>query len=331
MSTAKGHPFELIPLEVETRGEVIASNVDEFREMVQTALGTINREPETDEEFGQAEQDVKALKVAETAVKEAKQKALADAEQLHKLFDSLDDTSEEIRQARLELEKAVKAKKEEVREKIIETSLAELADELEVVTRGFRPELESAIKGKRTLESMQKAVDGSCKVIARRVQEAKEALDEFEEAYGKELILDRAELELKTAEQVRAELKRRFELAAAEEEKRKLRQEAKKAKAEAEAMKAAKAAEGTDEAAPGDMKPEKADPPKPKKVGSLPTGPSVAGEWAGFETAVLAAFGPLKEAKGRLKHPENIERARRFAAAVNQAWKDAKQAEEVAS
>lgn len=319
---SKGRALELVPLTVETRGEVIASNVDEFREMVRTALEAINREPATDEEFGQAEQDVKALKEAETAVKEAKDKALADAEQLNALFQSLDDTSEDIRQARLELDKVVKAKKAEVRE----TLIADAAEEIDLdLLAGeklslFRDELELVVKNKRTLASMGKALDACVKIVNRRIRRSRAILDEFEEAYGREMILDRAELERKTPEQVEAELRRRFELASAEEEKRTARAEAEKAKAEA----AAARDEAEEARKPAPL-------PEAKKVDSLPTGPSPAAEWAGFETAAMVAFKQLKEARGKLRHEENIERVNRFAGQVNAAWKEAKRGEEVSA
>lgn len=318
MSTTKTkeHAFELVPLTVETRGEVIASNVDEFREMVTAALATINRDPKTDEEFGQAEQDVKALKDAEGSVTDAKAKALSDAEQLQALFASLDDTAGEIREARLELERQIKTKKAEVRDALIDKALLKLGEEVEVSPRGFRIELESAIKGKRTLATMEKALGTASSVILGRIRKARAVLDQFEEAHGAELILDRAELELRTADQVEAELRRRIDLRKAEAEKRKLREEAEKAKADATAAKK-------------EVEEAKKPAPKPKKVGALPTGPSAAAEWAGFETAVMVAFKQLREAKAGLKHEENIERVDRFAGKINAAWKEAKRGEEV--
>jgi chromosome segregation ATPase len=322
--TPKGHAFELIPLTVETRGEVIASNVDEFREMVTAALATINRDPATDEEFGQAEIDVKGLKTAEQAVAEAKSKALEDAAEIRRLFDALDDTILEIREARLELERQIKAKKAEVRERIIDETLADLGDTLQMKPGGFRGEIESAIKGKRTLESMIDETRGAAAIIVRRVNECRDLIEAFEHTNGRELTMDRDALELKIPDNLAAELRRRLELAQAEAEKRKLREQAEKAKAEAEALKA-KAAEAKSEVTEVTEVTEAAKPelPKPPKVEALPTGPSAAGEWAGFETAVIAAFGPLKEAKGRLKHPVNVARAKRFAVAVNAAWKQA--------
>lgn len=335
--TPKGHAFELIPLTVETRGEVIASNVDEFREMVTAALATLNSELVTDEDFGQAEIDVKALKTAEKAVVEAKEKALEDSADIRRLFTTLDEIAEEIREARLERERAIKAKKTEVRESIIRETLDDIGETLQVKPGGFRGEIESAVKGKRTIDSMTGAASSAAAKVIRRVNECRGLIDTFEKTNGRELTMDRDVLELATPDRVAGELRRRLELAAAEAEKRKLREAAEKAEAEAEALKAkAESAAKQDTEDPGktrlvDAAPVRDELPKPKKIGSLPTGQSAEGEWAGFETAVLAAFGPLKEAKGRLKHPANVAKARRFAVAVNAAWKDAQRGEEVPS
>jgi len=318
VSVTKGHAFELIPLAIEAKGEVIASNVDEFREMVQTALAAINREPATDEEFGQAEVDVKALKGAEDSVKSAKEKALADAEQLHALFGALDETSEEIREARLDLEKVVKAKKAEVRNQLISIALDGIKIDLPPmqVSKLFQPELESAVKGKRTLASMKKAFDTAVKVANGRIGKAREILEEFEQEHGREMILDRVELETKTPDQVESELRRRLDVKRADDEKRKAQEEAAKAKAEAEEAKA----EAEEAKKPAPL-------PTPPKVGSLPTGPSEPAEWAGFVAAVLLAFKPLKEAKNALTHEGNRAKANEFAGAVNAAWIAAKKKE----
>lgn len=304
----------MIPLTVEARGEIIASNVDEFREMVAAALATINREPASDEEFGQAEQDVKALKEAEKAVTEAKAKALEDAADIQRLFATLDETSDEIREARLELERQVKAKKSEVRERIIKDALDDIGETLQVKPGGFRGEIESAVKGKRTIDGMVGSASKACAIVIRRVNEARKLIDAFEDANGKELTLDRAELELKGPDPVAAELRRRLDLARAEAEKRRLREE--KEKAERELNQKAEAAK---EEVRQTAKPEL---PKPRKIDGIPTTGSVAGEWAGFETAVMVAFQPLKEARAKLKHPENKEKAFQFAKAVNAAWKE---------
>ena len=313
-------------LAIEVRGEVVASNAAEFREMVRAALTTINRTPATDEEFGRAEQDVKSLGNAEKAVRAAKEKALADASSLHALFATLDETSEEIRAARLELEKQIAARKAEVRAEYLEAALDDIAEvDPMVARRTFWGELEAALKGKRTLDSIRKSLDVATKTINGRLNKSRAVIAQFEKAHGVEMIPDRKELELRSAEHVEGELRRRLEAKRAKEEAGRLREETAKANAAAASARAeadanAQAAKGTIEATGTLDEPAPFKLPDPPKIGSLPTGPSPLAEWTGFMAAVMGAFKPLKEAKAALRHPENQAKAQQFAEAVNAAW-----------
>ena len=114
--------FSIIPLTVEARGEIITNNLPEFRELVREAMGNINRDLKSDEDFGQAEIDVKALKSAEDAVRDAAVQAFDD--RLKTMVAELTETAEEIRAPRLELEKLIAKRKDEVKTEIIESALA---------------------------------------------------------------------------------------------------------------------------------------------------------------------------------------------------------------
>lgn len=311
------HVFELIPLTVQTRGEVISSNVDEFRELVRDALSRINLELKSDEEFGQAELDVKALKGAEDAVKAAKEKALADAKQLQALFDALDDTAEEIRLPRLELEKLIAARKEEVKNEILTEALARLECAPRLRAGSFGKGLKEALKGKRTVDSMRKALEVLVITHNAMIAKSSSALDAFVAEHGPELVMDREDLEVRTPDAVEAELRRRLELKRAEETRKRLAAEAEQAKAEIAGMKR-EAAEA------------KKPPLPPIGVSTTPRRESkpvtlelgVSAEWEGFKAKVIAAFAPVKEARAGLQSPENIAKAAAFAEAVGRAWKE---------
>ena len=313
------HTFQLIPLSIETRGEVIASNVEEFRELVRGALANINRDLTTDEHFGQAELDVKALKGAEDAVKAAKEKALADAEQLNALFRALDDTAEDIRAPRLELEKLIAKRKDEVKNELITEALGRLDCALRLRAGTFGRSLTEAIKGKRTLDSMRKALDVMVTTHNAMIGKCRIAIDTFTWEHGKELVMDAEDLEVRGLDNVQAELRRRLELTRAEEERKRLAAETEKAKAEVEQMKR-DAAEASKPPLPpiGTAIPRTA--PTPAK--QAPTEMEVAAEWSAFKTKVVAALGPVKEARAGLQCPENVAKAQAFADAVSQAWKE---------
>jgi hypothetical protein len=66
--------------------------------------------------------------------------------------------------------------------------------------------------------------------------------------------------------------------------------------------------------------------PKPPKIGSIPTGTTPTAEWIQFQEVCKTAFAGMKEAREKLKHAENIERAKILAAGINTAWNDMRKA-----
>lgn len=338
---SNNHTFEIIPLTIEARGEVINSNINEFRELVREALGNINRDLKTDEQFGQAELDVKALKGAEDAVKSAKDKALQDAESLHALFLAMDETCEEIRAPRLELEKLIAKRKEEVKAELVEDALATFDIDAMDARRNFLKPLQDAMKGKRTLDSMRTALRIYATTRQAVIGKSREVIERIENAHGTELTLDKRALELLTPDAVEAELRRRFEARKAAAEAARLQAEAAAAKAEA-AKAQAELAEANKPPAPAPL-------PEPPKIGSIPTGanaapagesnvvpfqapqaaaaatevagPSAADEWAGFTATLFAGLAQAKEARANLKHAVNVDKAGRFAAGLGELWK----------
>lgn len=321
------HTFELIPLSIETRGEVISSNAEEFRDLVREAMANINRDLKTDEEFGQAEKDVKALKSAEDAVKAAKEKALADAEALHHLFSVLDETTDEIRTPRLELEKLIDKRKKEVRAELVANALAKLecADRHKKPIFGTR--IENALKGKRTFDSMAKSLEIEILTINGTVEKNRRAIAAFAKAHGMELVMDHEDLEVKTVDSVDAELRRRLEAKTAAEEKKRLEKEAADARA-AEAKAKAEAAAATAATA----KPAATEEPDPFQATPKATTPAAESatdeeespfaEWKTFKAACFTALTALKPARAALKDAGNVEAAAAFAAKINQAWKE---------
>ncbi|MCW1885599.1 hypothetical protein OKA04_12745 [Luteolibacter flavescens] len=312
------HTFELIPLSIETRGEVIASNVDEFRELVRGALSNINRDLKTDEEFGQAELDVKALKGAEDGVRSAKEKAIADAEQLNALFVALDETAEEIRAPRLELEKLIARRKDEVKNELITAAIARLDCAPRLRAGTFGKGLTECIKGKRTLETMRKALDVAVTTHNGMIGQCRVAIDTFMWDHGKELVPDAEDLEVRGLEYVQGELRRRLDMRRAEAEKKRLAAEAEKAKAEVAEMKRSVAESGKAPLPPIGSVPRS----MPRASTMAPTELEVSAEWEAFRAKVLAAFKPVKDAREALRCPGNVTRAAGFAEAVGKAWKE---------
>lgn len=324
--------FELISLTVEAKGEVLSSNLDQFRDAVTAALATINRDLVTDEDFEQAEEDVKGLKNAENVVKEAKEKALRDAEELHTLFSALDESSAEVKKVRGELEKLIKDRKEARKAELIKSAKERLICADRLKDSSFDGIFKSAISGKRSVDMMEKALDIAVATGNKLINDSRKIIVAYSAKHGVDLVPDKDELEVRDSKIVEAELIRRVEARAAAAERKRLEEEVATAKAEVDRAKRAAMAS----AAP-------AAPPLPPPPGDrLPVDDDIppfygnnndyleTEEWASFKQAVIAAFGSLRTARAQLTFRRNAERAEKFAIAVGGAWTEANRETEVA-
>lgn len=334
----------LLPLNIKVSGKVVKSNLVEFRASVKDALATFNTALITDEDFGQAQLDVKSLKDAEEAVKAAKKAALAEAESINELFAGLDDASEEIRQARLSLEKQIDRRKTEVKTDMALEYLAKIdcADRLRKAK--FQDEIVGAIKGKQTLDGMRKALDIVVTVANGNISLSRRKIAAFVDSNGQSMVPDREELELEPPAIVEAELRRRIEAVQAEAERKRLAAEAEKERAEAARLRA-EAAER--ERIEREAKQAVAAPAPFATVVpvTLPTPPTNApvsvipkqepapqepapheddgvAEWSNFRRECLERFAPIKALRESLRHPRNKAKAQQFADALNKAWKE---------
>lgn len=181
-------PETLPALHVEVRGQVIASNLTAFRERALAVIGNINTDPRTDEDFADAEKTVKWCKEVETRISGAKQNALGQTGDIDALFRALDEVSEFARKTRLTLEKAVKAKKDEIRADRVRAATVEYADFVAQAMRdaGFqitvpRTDFAAVIHGLKTLASIDEklgaALSREKSAFAARIDDAAAKLE----------------------------------------------------------------------------------------------------------------------------------------------------------
>jgi putative phage-type endonuclease len=176
-------PQEVIPAAVATpiegfgalvlnvEGRVLACNLDAFNTGARAFIARLPKSSEltTDQHFADAEAATKACSEAETRIKAAKDAAMAQAADIDKVFRSVDLIAEEIRQARLSLEKAVKSRKESIRVEIMQDAQAKLAGHVKNLNERIgwfngRPiispaaaDFATAIKGRKTVASLRDA------------------------------------------------------------------------------------------------------------------------------------------------------------------------------
>lgn len=160
-------PDNLPALLIQVTGAVTASNLPEFKANALEVFKGINRTLTTDQDFATAESTVKWCADVESRLAAAKEHALSQTATIDELFRTIDDISAEARRTRLELDKLVKARKEEIRGEIVAGGIAALRkhiDELNAaMPADYMPQVPAdfagAIKGKRTVESLRSAVN----------------------------------------------------------------------------------------------------------------------------------------------------------------------------
>ncbi len=172
---ATGAPVEgfgVLTLRVE--GRVLASNLDGFRAGAEAFLARLPK-PEnlqSDQDFADADTAVKACAEAESRIKAAKDAALAQMADVEAVMRTADSVSESIRQARLALDKLVKARKESIKAEIVAAGCASVRAHFDAINatlgaHAFQPPqtlqltIGAAIKGMRSIQAMRDAVDAA--------------------------------------------------------------------------------------------------------------------------------------------------------------------------
>lgn len=164
--------FGALTLRVE--GRVLASNLDQFRSDADAFLARLPKagELETDQDFADAESAVKACAEAEARIKAAIDAALAQMSDVDAVMRAAGAVSETIRAARLALDRAVKAEKENRRTAIVSAGVKSVLDHYTSINStlgeysigapaSLSSELGTAIKGRRTISSITDAVDAA--------------------------------------------------------------------------------------------------------------------------------------------------------------------------
>ena len=166
-------PDTLPALRVEVTGMVTASNLDQFKATALSAIRSVNRKLDNDQDFADAAESIKWCKEVEQRLKAAKDHALSQTETIDALFKTIDDLASEAAKVRIELEKLVKARKDGIRDELLAGALIALSHFKCHELTGFG----GAIKNKKTLDSLRNAVDTE---LARAKAEANTVASKIE-------------------------------------------------------------------------------------------------------------------------------------------------------
>ncbi len=221
-------------LVIKLKGEVTDTNFDEWKNELIARVKNVNTELVKDDDFAIAEDDVKAIKAGEKALKAAKVSALEQADEIQKLFAAIDEVSSEARDARLALERQIKKRKSEIKDEIVDEGVAaiekylqEQSSALQSINHSWlnRSSIEETTKGKRTSTSMQKAVTTLVVKIKAEIADREEAIkanektiSNIDDSYSA-LFQDGDSLALLDADELNSTIEERIEYF--EEEKKK--------------------------------------------------------------------------------------------------------------
>lgn len=252
---AQGKAPDALPaLSVQVQGMVTASNLKEFEASARATLASINTDLQTDTDFADAEKAVKFCKDVEKRLAGAKENVLGQMQTVDEVVKTIDRISEETRQLRLKLDKAVKEQKEARKLQILNDarakwdafmsglhgSLSKEADGLPVALNCSNADFAGAMKGKKTISSLQSACDDELARVKIEANETAEVvrgniqqLNEHAADY-KFLFRDFGQICMKPADDFAAVVKVRIADYRAEQEARAKREAEEAARREAE-------------------------------------------------------------------------------------------------
>jgi len=161
-------PAAALPaLVVQTEGKVVSSNLMIYQKAAEKFLSTIKTDLQDDQDFADAEYNVKFCGEAEQKLELAKAAALAQTSTIDEVMRTVDHIKAQFRAKRLELEKLVKVRKDQIKETILNEGKREYMEHVAALEAEIapirlqlqQPDFAGAMKSLRTLASLHNAVN----------------------------------------------------------------------------------------------------------------------------------------------------------------------------
>jgi predicted phage-related endonuclease len=159
---------DLPALSIRVDGQLTLNhNLVLFGERLQSFIADIDTNPSDDQAFADAEQAIKVMERAETALGAAKASALGQVSSVDEMVRTVASYQELARKTRLMLEKVVKARKETIRVEIQQAGKEKAAAHIAALNarlgKPYMPtiavDFAGVMKGKKTVTSLRDAVD----------------------------------------------------------------------------------------------------------------------------------------------------------------------------
>jgi predicted phage-related endonuclease len=216
---------DLPALSIRVDGQLTLNhNLVIFGEKLQSFIADIDTNPSDDQAFADAEQAIKVMERAETALGAAEASALGQISTVDEMVRTVASYKELARKTRLMLEKVVKARKETIRVEIQQAGKDKAAAHIAALNarlgKPYMPaiavDFAGAMKGKKTVTSLRDAVDTElarfkieANAVADRIQINLATLRELAGAHAF-LFADTPQIVLKAADDLTALVKLRI-------------------------------------------------------------------------------------------------------------------------
>jgi putative phage-type endonuclease len=169
------------------KGLTLVSNIDEYKAACVALVERSKQKMETDQDFANAENRVKLCKEAEEKISHMQKQVLGEVVDIDKFSRDLEAIASMLRECRLNEDKQVKQRKDQIRFEIIDSAKAALVahvktanEAIAALGHGFRQitmpliaaDFAGAIKGKKTIKSLQESANDElarAKIEANRV------------------------------------------------------------------------------------------------------------------------------------------------------------------
>ncbi|PTT98158.1 homogentisate 1,2-dioxygenase [Pseudomonas sp. HMWF031] len=165
-AVTSGPVRELPSINYKMNGLALESNLEAYKQAATDLVALSEKPLETDQDFADAEARQKVFTKAEKDIKDACDRVMGEIDSIDTFVKDMRFISEQIRQARLAEGKQIKARKEELRKEILDEARCQIDDawlEANKKVNAKLPEIDenvfNAMKGKRTIESLQDAAD----------------------------------------------------------------------------------------------------------------------------------------------------------------------------
>lgn len=165
-AVTSGPVRELPSINYKMNGLALESNLEAYKQAATDLVALSEKPLETDQDFADAEARQKVFTKAEKDIKDACDRVMGEIDSIDTFVKDMRFISEQIRQARLAEGKQIKARKEELRKEILDKAnnsingaLLEAERKVEARLPALDVDVFGAMKGKRTIESLQDAAD----------------------------------------------------------------------------------------------------------------------------------------------------------------------------